>query len=460
MMKTTSLKHKIWIYLILFSTTILLFLWFFQVIFINKYYEWTKIRNIKKIANQLVNSKTISTLNQTLDKISYLENIVIEITTNKATIYTSGGGKYFSVDQIKYDFIKSNEQKKTYRFQSNFFNEKSLTQAIKIEENLYAFITTSLEPLDSTVTILQEQLIIVSFIVLLFSFIIAFFVSRHLSNPIIKISCAAKKIAKGKMNTTFESGSDIKELIELTDSLNEMKKELEKTENLQKDLIANISHDLKTPLTMIRAYAELIRDINYNKKEKRNNNLNIIIEEVDSLTILVNDILDLSKLQASIETLNIEKINLIQLVKTIIKRFDIFTKKDQYHIIFYHNKIEKALINADKIKLEQAIYNLLINAINYTGNDKKVTILLDEKDNYYHLEIADTGKGMSKNEIDQIWNKYYTNKKNHKRNIYGTGLGLSIVKNILTLHKFPYGVISKKEKGTIFYINMPKQDKS
>ena len=98
MMKTVSLKHKIWLYLTLFSTAILIFLLFFQVIFINKYYEWTKIRNIKKIANQLLTSKTFSTINETLDKISYLENIVIEITTDKNTIYTSGGLNYFSLN--------------------------------------------------------------------------------------------------------------------------------------------------------------------------------------------------------------------------------------------------------------------------------------------------------------------------------------------------------------------------
>lgn len=456
MMKTVSLKHKIWLYLTLFSTAILLFLWFFQVIFINKYYEWTKIRNIKKIANQLLTSKTFSTINETLDKISYLENIVIEITTDKTTIYTSGGGNYFSVNEIKYNFIKSNEQNQTYRFQNNFSNEKSLTQAVKLDTNLYAFITTSLEPLDSTVKILQEQLIIVSIIVLLLSFIIAFFISKYLSSQIVKISKAAEKIAKGKMNTTFESGSDIKELVELTNSLNEMKSELAKTENLQKDLIANISHDLKTPLTMIRAYAELIRDINYNKKEKRNENLNVIIEEVDRLTILVNDILSLSKLQANIDTLTLEEIDLVELINKIIKRFDIFIKKDHYQLVFNHEKIKHAKIKADIVKLEQVIYNLLINAINYTGNDKKVTIFLTIENNYYHLKIQDSGKGISKKEINHIWEKYYTNKKNHKRNTYGTGLGLSIVKNILTLHHFSYGVISEKKKGTTFYIKIPK----
>ena len=134
--------------------------------------------------------------------------------------------------------------------------------ATRLSNNLYIFISTSLIPLDSTINIIEQQLIIVSIVVLLLSIVVAYFISKRLSNPIIRISKAAKLISKGKLKTNFDSGSDIKELIDLTDALNDMKEELSKTEELQKDLMANVSHDLKTPLTMIKAYAELILDIN------------------------------------------------------------------------------------------------------------------------------------------------------------------------------------------------------
>ena len=123
-----------------------------------------------------------------------------------------------------------------------------------------------------------------------------------------------------------------------------------------------------------------------------------------------------------------------------------------YNFIF---DVEKDyLIKADKTKIDQVIYNLLINAINYTGDDKKVIMSIEEYKKYLRVKITDTGKGIKKEELDKIWDKYYTNEKNHKRNKIGTGLGLSIVKNILIKHKFKYGVTSKVNKGTTFYFDI------
>ena len=457
-MKKHSLTSKIWKYLVLFSLAILLFLWLFQVIFINKYYEWTKTRHIKQIAQELLTSDTATSIYETLDRISYQENISIEITTADGNgLYASNGNfnLFNDINTFKYQFIESGLSDYTYIFENPRFKDKSITYAVKLNNNLFAFISTSLEPIDSTVKILQEQLLIVTGIVLILSFVIAYFISRYLSKPIIKISKAASRIAAGKMNTTFESDSDISELIALTDALNEMKTELSKTEELQQDLIANVSHDLKTPLTMIKAYAELVRDINYKQKDKREENLNIIIAEVDRMTLLVNDILTLSKMQVALDTLELETFDLIALVQDIINRFMIFAKKDGYRILFEHTSLTSVIIEADKKKLEQVIYNLMTNAINYTGKDKTVTIAITKTDTTYHVEIKDSGKGIDPKDLDHIWDKYYQDKKHHKRQVYGTGLGLSIVKNILILHQYPYGVTSKKGKGTCFYFDIP-----
>ena len=258
------------------------------------------------------------------------------------------------------------------------------------------------------------------------------------------------------MNTKFETDSDIKELIDLTNSLNNMKNELSKTEELQKDLMANISHDLKTPLTMIKAYAELIKDININNKEKTINNLDIIIEETDRLTNLVNDILTLTKVENDLEKLELKEFNLIKIIEKIITHHNIYIEKDGYKIEFIHKNIDKLIINADQKKIEQVIYNLLNNALNYTGDNKIVIIEIKEYKDYYKVMVKDSGKGIEKNEYDHIFDRYYRSKKNHKRYVYGTGLGLSIVKNILLLHNYDYGVKSIKNKGTTFYFKIKK----
>ena len=459
-MMKNSLATKIFKYLAIFSLFILIFLFFFQVIFINTFYEWTKTRTIKNLAQDILVTENDTSLYEKLDRVSYSENVCIELTnSNGDNLYsTYSSNCNLRSKAIKRNFINSNKKTKTYNLVNNFTREKSIMNATRLSNNLYIFISTSLIPLDSTINIIEQQLIIVSIVVLLLSIVVAYFISKRLSNPIIRISKAAKLISKGKLKTNFDSGSDIKELIDLTDALNDMKEELSKTEELQKDLMANVSHDLKTPLTMIKAYAELILDINIDDKEKCKSNLNIIIEEVNRLNDLVNDILALTKVENDLDKLDISNFDLIKLIKRIVKQHNIYVIKDGYSIEFIYDNIDKLMISADKKKLEQVIYNLLNNALNYTGSDKKVIIKVVEDDKSYTVMVIDSGKGIDKKEIDHIFDRYYRSKKNHKRYVYGTGLGLSIVKNILLLHNYPYGVKSTKNKGTIFYFKIKRDD--
>ena len=459
-MMKNKLSTKIFIYLAIFSLFILLFLFFFQVIFINTFYEWTKTRTIKSLANDILITENDISLYDKLNRISYEENVCIELTNsngdNLYSTYTNNCN--LRSKTIKRNFINSNKKTKTYNLINNFTKEKSIMAATRLSNNLYIFISTSLIPLDSTINIIEQQLIVVSVVVLVLSIVVAYFISKILSDPITKISKAAKLISKGKLKTKFETTSDIKELVDLTNALNDMKDELSKTEELQKDLMANVSHDLKTPLTMIKAYAELILDININDKEKCVNNLNIIIEEVNRLNSLVNDILALTKVENELDKLDISEFDLIKLIERIVKQHNIYVIKDGYSIEFIHDNISKLLINADKKKIEQVIYNLLNNALNYTGDDKKVIIKVVENDKDYTVMVIDSGKGIDKSELDHIFDRYYRSKKNHKRYIYGTGLGLSIVKNIFLLHNYEYGVKSTKNKGTTFYFKIKKDD--
>ena len=457
-MMKNKLSTKIFMYLAIFSLFILVFLFFFQVIFIDTFYEWTKTRTIKNLSKDILVTERDTSLYDKLDRVSYKENVCIELTnSNGENLYSSNGNNCrLRSKTIKRNFINSNKESKTYNLVNNFTREKSIMSATKLSNNLYIFISTSLIPLDSTINIIEQQLIVVSIVVLLLSIVVAYFISKRLSLPIIKISKAAKLISKGKLKTKFETTSDIKELVDLTNALNDMKDELSKTEELQKDLMANVSHDLKTPLTMIKAYAELILDININDKEKCKNNLNIIIEEVNRLNTLVNDILALTKVQNDLDKLDISSFDLIKLIEKIVKQHNIYVIKDGFNIEFIHDNIKELVIEADKKKIEQVIYNLLNNALNYTGEDKKVIIKVEEDDKDYTIMVIDSGKGIDKKEIDHIFDRYYRSKKNHKRYVYGTGLGLSIVKNILLLHNYPYGVTSKKNKGTTFYFKIKK----
>ena len=448
------LTRHIWFYLIIFTLAIVLFLWFFQVIFINSYYEYSKTKQIKGVTDDIL--KNYNPDEEYLDLLSYEENICIEIVKNRITIYSSNDsarGCIISSSKYKNDFYENNLDEQTYKLINPFINTKALIYAKKYNDDITIFVNASLEPLNTTVNILSNQLIIVSIIVILLSLIIGYFISKRISKPIVKMNENAKKLANGKYDFSFDNHSNIYEIDELANTLNYAKKELAETDELRRDLLANVSHDLKTPLTMIKGYAEMLRDLNIDNVEKRNANLNVIIEEAERLNILVNDLLTLSKIQAHKDVLEKENFDIVELINNIINRYSIY--KDTEGYIFEVNTPDRVIVNADKKKIEQVIYNLINNAINYTGDDNKVIInvLVDKN---IRVEIKDTGKGIKKEDLPHIWDKYYHSKKKHKRNVIGTGIGLSIVKTILESHNFKYGVESKKNKGTIFYFEIAK----
>ena len=203
-------------------------------------------------------------------------------------------------------------------------------------------------------------------------------------------------------------------------------------------------------------YAEKIKDISYKNKDKMDKDLNIIISETDRLNVLVNDLLSLNKLEKNVEELNLTKYDLVEDIKEIVNRYDIL-KEDGY--IFTLDLPEIAIVEADKSKIDQVIYNLINNAVEHTGNNLDIKIEVKQSWGYYVVNIIDFGKGIPENEIPLVWNKYYKKEKNHKRNVIGSGIGLSIVREVLEKHNFEYGIDSKLNDYTNFYFKIKKVNK-
>lgn len=458
-MKKNSLKVKVWLYLALFSFVILFSIWVLQIMLLNTYYQYKKNGEISKVADQVVNLYNKNNFQEYLDNISYNKDVCIEILHGTEVLYTSG-----SVDRgcifkngsgnYKINFILSNEKKVRYNIINNNFKNKTLVYALKLDNNNnYAFISTSLQPMGYTVSVLKSQFFYVAIIVLVFSILIAYFISKKISSPIIKINNASRELAKGNFEANFDVGDSIEEIKELSNTLSQASKELSKTEGLRRELMANVSHDLKTPLTLIKANSEMVRDLTIKDEKKSKDTLNTIISEVDRLNLLVEDILDLSKMQSKVYELKKEKFDLNIVIREIIEKYKILEEKDGYKIIYNYKK--EINIYADKKRIEQAIYNLINNAINYTGKNKKVYIEIEELNDSYKVSIRDTGNGIDSKDLDYIWDKYYKVDKSYKRVSHGTGLGLSIVKNIFIMHGYNYGVNTSK-KGTTFYFEIKK----
>jgi len=456
--KKNSIQFKTMTFLIIFSVLILIILWAFQIVFLKTYFEKYQINNILKIENKLKNnSYTI----KEIENIAYDNNMCIEyVYKNKKYLFNGLNNNCLlndnkSIDKIIDNFVNSDNSREIIKLNNPINNSKSILYSIKYN-NGFIFLNATLEDVNSTTSILTGQLIYITLIVILIAVVVSVYLSKMLNKPIVQITKEAKKLSKGNMSLNLEK-SNIYEIDELSKALEYANKEINKTEELRRDLLANVSHDLKTPLTMIKAYAEMTRDFG-NDIEKNKENLNIIIDETDRLTILVNDILNLSKLESNYDSFERVEFDLVNLIKDIVKKYNIIKETENY--IFDLRLPKKALVYGDVNKIGQVIYNLINNAINYTGEDLRVIVEVIEKKKTYLVNIIDTGKGIKKEEQNIIWNKYYKNEKNHKRSKIGTGVGLSIVKNILEKHNFIYGVKSKINNGTTFYFEIDKIKKN
>lgn len=457
--KKTSFNVKTLLYLIFFSLGIVLFLWIFQVIFLQFSYEHYQIKEMKDIVDKIENT-SLNDLDNTLLTLAYQDSVCIEFETNYGNVLSYntmqiGCGLNKNIKNI--NEIKNSLRDKNKSSGIKLVNPVSRTKAylygIKNDYG-YIFIYSTLEDIDSTSVILKGQLVYIMILVLVFACLGAYFLSKRITKPITSITNKAREMGKGNYDIVFQENGTL-EIDELARTLNVACKDMKKIDELRRDLLANVSHDLKTPLTMIKAYAEMVRDISYKDSKKRNKDLNVIIDEADRLTILVNDLLELSKLQSSTtEKIKIEEYDLVAEIKDILTKYDIVKEIENYNFIL--ELPDKALVRAEKNKINQVIYNLVNNAVNYTGKDKKVIVRLTDKGKKYLVEIIDTGKGIKNDELPFIWDKYYKNDKNHQRNVVGTGIGLSIVRNILEQHRFKYGVSSKKNKGTTFYFEIDK----
>ncbi len=456
-----SIKTNILLYLIIYSIIILSFIYIIQIGFLNISYKIEQSKILNNSITEIKQTYKEENYESLFNIISANNNICLELINNDATIYTSStyNKKCLSSNNkallyFEKEFISSNQNKKQIEIINPLYNNNTLIIGEKLSNNSYIFASTSLIPLDNSISILKSQFIYIAILIFIMSIVLSYFISNHIAKPIIKLNENAKQL-RNKSYIDNEINSSCYEIDLLSKTIEEAKEELGKTEQLRQDLMANVSHDLKTPLTMIKAYAEAAKDLNKEDAKKQEEDLNIIIEETDRLTILVNDILELSKLENITIKEEKELISINDLIESILKRYTII-KEQGYTFIF--NKDGNYNVKVNKKHLEQVIYNLINNAINYTGEDKKIIIDLTKEKKYLKLSITDTGKGISKEEINLIWDKYYRTKRQHQRNIIGTGLGLSIVKNIFEQYNIKYGVTSKEKKGTTFYFYLKIED--
>ncbi len=469
--RSKSMFFRLFTYFACFTIFIMLILWLLQILFLQSFYQQMKIHQLYRIASTIENSYGDTTLYKNITHATQRSDIFIEIEymTNRiyaTSTYQSDPMSHLAESNTNKDYLKTRLSKSSgkavvvHEKLDNGMEGEAMVYASILAtdeqgENVYLFIYSPLQAVGSTIDILAEMLIIVTMISILFGVAMAFFISRRLSRPINRITYEADKLADGDYKTNF-NGNGYSETEELAATLNYAAKELSKSDKLRKDLIANVSHDLKTPLTMVKSYAEMIRDISGENAEKRNKHLQVIINESDRLNDLVNDLTQLSKMQANVDVLNLTVIDLEQIAQESIDSFSLHIEQNGFE--FKLSVEGDVSVHADEKKIRQVFANLIGNAIRYSSEDKLIQIRLTERENTVLCEIEDHGQGIAENEQEAIWDRYYRSSRNHSRTSKGTGLGLAIVKQIFILHKAKYGIYSKENEGSTFWFELNKQD--
>ena len=472
-MKTeTSLQWKLVKYLLAFVIALLALLWLFQVVFLDSFYQRFKIEGIEKIGNTLAANLESEKFTEIVAQQARQNDACIRVLNGLGQIQTTNtmgcqlynlsnaeiaeyvaqaqanGGSYLD---IQWEKVVS-ELPNGNLLLSNKHGSKNLIY-FKIVDNTSYFktiimVNTHISPINATTETLRTQLGYIALIVVVASLGLAYLMSRKIVKPIVNINQSARQMAEGNYDIVF-TGRGYKEITQLNDTMNHTTRKLKEVDQMRRDLIANVSHDLRTPLTMISGYGEMMRDL---PGENTPENVQVIIDEAHRLSNLVNDLLDLSKLQENKIELHVQDFDLTQLIQTVLYRYEKFVTQDGFDIQF--QPAESVRVNADPDRLGQVLYNFINNAINYSLDDKRIVIRQLVNGNRVRVEVEDHGEGISEDKLNYIWDRYYKVDKTHKRSSAGSGIGLAIVREILELHHAQYGVRSEVGQGSVFWFEL------
>lgn len=448
----------------IFTAIIIALLWIFQISLLDSFYRSIKTQEIRSTADSIVSQmqekkmtlmQMESTLTQAADN-TQMSILLSDNTGQWAILQKSSPTTFLErltwIDRAQI-YMETESAGGSHLFSTNNGEGQPNNMVYVVNfvekggEKRMLILNTGITPVDSTVETLKIQLWYLTIVMILLGLVLALVIARRISEPIRQINESAKTLATGDYAIEVQD-KGFREIAELGATLRYAASELSKVEQLRRDLIANVSHDLRTPLTMIAGYSEVMRDI---PGENTPENVQIIIDETHRLTTLVNDMLDLSKFQSGAIPLERSVFNLTESIREIMTRYD---KMADFTFLFEAE--EDVYVNADELKISQVVYNLVNNAVNYTGADKTIRVRQRVKADTVRVEVIDSGEGIEPDKLRDIWERYYKIDKSHKRAQVGSGLGLSIVKSILELHGGLYGVQSEVGKGSVFWFELPR----
>lgn len=438
-------------------------IYFFQTTLLDGFYKNNKIASIEITARNIAYSLADDELIDVLKKETFSNEVCVRIVSDSLNLVGYNENKacalgqlnQYQIDSIKNE-VASNDNEKlfdNYRFVTRPGEFQDIYIFGKIskvdDEDVLVLVSSSIVPMDATINTISDQYKLIVLIVVLATVILALILSRYIVKPVKQIEGEAKKLPSGKYKKdNIKTSSE--EMESLNDALSSANEEIIKADKAKKELIGNVSHDLRTPLTMIVGYGEMIRDL---PDENNEENINVIIDEAKRLSTLVDDLLDLSKVESGKLSLDLKEIKINDLLEAVYKQYDNYCKTQ--NVKFELKLIEDKTIKVDEHRIKQVLYNFINNALNYNDKEEKEIILGCEDNNgLCRIYVYDNGMGISEKDLKHVWDRYYKVDKEHKRVHLGSGIGLSLSKDLLEAHNLKYGVESKEKEYSKFYFDI------
>lgn len=480
-----SIRSKFaWIFLF-FLTGILVICMLANVLFFKRFYIVSKKHDINSIYKLLDDASFSNSLQneEFLDKLS----AVCDVSEISVFIETADGS-FISVPDDLNSFselknkIYEDMNDPSYIFSNDDISIKSrvvmgheimeLFGELKNGEKF--FIVCTIDNIKESTAIANRFMLYSGLIVLAFGLLITIIITNFISKPICKITEISSRMVNLDFDARYEDNGII-ELDELGDNINTLSEKLEKTiselkcannslrndirqkdeiENMRKEFLSNVSHELKTPIALIQSYSEGLKEGISEDKESQDYYLNVIIDEAGKMNALVKELTSLSELEFGNKMSDIERFNIVELINNKITSNDIFFKQNDIKVEF--TKFDDSIfVWSDEFRIEEVISNYLSNAIHYCMGEKIIRISIDKlEDEKIRINVFNTGNNINENDIQHIWEKFYKADKARSRDYGGSGIGLSIVKAIMEKLDMQYGVKNEPD-GVTFYFELP-----
>ena len=459
-LRGVGMAGRLWAIMMVLVLLTVGFMWIFQIVLMERNYIESKITEVQTQLEPIMGELETEDLAYNEQMISYLSS-----TADGKMLIVSGGGQL--IDMYTYGHpIDLSANHSDVQVWERIVNEENYSKILvgelytsdsmngsRVEayeigipiryysEDAYLILYHSFEELYNVLDMNRRQLVTLSVILTaataILAAILAAFLAKRFTHPILVIKKTVDRLAAGELSAV-PSLKRSDEIGQLSDSVEELGRALKRVDVLHKEVIANVSHELRSPLALIGGYAEMVRDITWKDDQQRNENLDLIISESNRMSEMVSDILDYSQLQSGYLQLNKGDYDLREIVSEEVERCAEIAE-ETHLLLRTEQPEEECQIHADALKLSQVMRNLLYNAVNHTKDGETITIRTERTPDGCRVSVINPGEPIPEEERELIWERYQRSQHEASRR-QGTGIGLSIVKTILDAHGMSYGV--------------------